>query len=204
MLRAVIALAIFSLLLVSCTTPGADSPAPVAVETSAVPDAIASASPDEKPIRLEKTVIRTKQGQRWELEADVVDWMDNNAQAKAQDVIWFLLAEDGERTIRVESIGADVDLNAEMVVFTGEVVAQRIGSEESLVVSHLVYNGKERQFYGSDGVLWKRKGFELAGETLTANAELDKVQLKGRVKGKTEGGLIKTDELGQSSEQRNR
>lgn len=203
MLRAVIAMAIVSLLWVGCSTPGGDV-VQTPSESSTPTGAVASASPEEKPVRLEKTIIKTKQGQRWELEADVVDWMDDNAQAKAQEVTWFLLDDEGARTVRVESLGADVDLNAELVVFTGEVVAQRLGSEESLVVAHLIYNGKERLFHGSDGVLWKRKGFELAGETLTANAELDKVQLKGRVKGKTEGGLIKTDELGEPSEQRNR
>jgi LPS export ABC transporter protein LptC len=155
-------------------------------------------------VRLQKTVIKTKQGQRWELEADEVDWMDNNSQAKAQQVTWFLLGPQGERTVKVESPGADVDMNAEIVTFTGEVVARRLDSPESLVVQHLVYNGKERLFHGSEGVLWKKTGIELAGLTLTATAELDKVQLKGRVKGKTEGGLLKPEDLNSASDQRDR
>jgi lipopolysaccharide assembly outer membrane protein LptD (OstA) len=106
--------------------------------------------------------------------------------------------------VRVESSGADVDMNSELVTFTGEVVARRLDSEESLVVQRLIYNGKSRIFSGSEGVLWKRQGIELAGQTLTATAELDKVQLKGRVKGKTEGGLLKMEDLVSPSEQRDR
>ena len=36
----------------------------------------------------------------------------------------------------------------------------------------------------------EREGMELAGETLTANSELDKVQLKGKVRGKTDGSSL--------------
>lgn len=206
MLRAVIAIAICALFWAACSTPG-DDVVPVVARTpgpgAAAPVAKPSATPGEsKPVRLEKTVIKTKQGQRWELEADKVDWLDNNQQAKAEDVTWFLLNHEGQRTVRVESPGADVDLQAEMVTFTGEVVARRTDtSQESLLVNHLIYNGKEKVFHGSQGVLWKRQGFELAGQTLTANAELDKVQLKGRVKGKTEGGLLKTEDSEQPSEE---
>lgn len=205
MLRAIVAIAICSLFWLSCSTPG-DEVVPVMARTPGPdqsPNPHASASPHEsKPVRLEKTVIKTKQGQRWELEADKVDWLDNNSQAKAQDVTWFLLNPQGQRTIKVESPGADLDMDAEVVTFTGEVVAQRTDtSQESLVVNHLVYDGKGKIFHGSEGVRWKRKGFELAGQTLTANAGLDKVQLKGRVKGKTEGGLLKMGDLDGSSEQ---
>lgn len=208
MLRALIVIAIGCLCWLGCSTPG-DDIAPVLQRTPdsthAPHDPKASASPaPEKPVRLEKTVIRTKQGQRWELEADEVDWMNNNSKAKAHEVTWFLLGPKGERTIQVDSVGADLDMEAEVVTFTGKVVAKRLDSVESLVVQHLVYNGKERIFHGSQGVLWKRKGIELAGQTLTANAELDKVQLKGRVKGQTEGGLLKMEDLGQPSGQRDR
>ncbi len=189
MLRALLRIMMGALLVTGCTTPGDDivpaSPTPVASPTAPAP--VASASPSEKPVRLEKTTIRTKQGQRWEMEADTVDWMDNAAKAKAQVVTWFLLNPEGERTVRVDSAGADVDMNTEVVVFTGEVNARRLDSKESLEVNHLVYEGKKRIFHGSEGVLWKREGIELSGEKLTATAELDKVQLKGKVRGKSDG-----------------
>lgn len=212
MLRAAIAIAIVlgSLGCLGCSTPG-DDITPLAIIPSGSPSPRApqgkppASNKEEEPVRLEKTVIKTKQGQRWEMQADEVDWADNRSQAKAQEVTWFLLDPEGQRTVKVESPGADVDMEAEQVTFTGEVVAQRLDNfEESLVVQHLIYDGKERLFHGSDGVLWKRKGIELAGETLTATAELDKVQLKGRVKGKTEGGLLKMDDAGAPSEQRDR
>jgi LPS export ABC transporter protein LptC len=210
MRRTLIAMAIGGLSWLGCSTPG-DGVVPLVKGT---PRALAVASPgvpgsptpaaEQEPVRLEKTVIKTKQGQRWELQADEVDWMNDNSQAKAQEVTWFLLNPQGQRTVRVESSGADVDMNSELVTFTGEVVARRLDSEESLVVQRLIYNGKSRIFSGSEGVLWKRQGIELAGQTLTATAELDKVQLKGRVKGKTEGGLLKMEDLVSPSEQRDR
>lgn len=116
---------------------------------------------------------------------------------------WYLLDPKGDRTVKVVSDGADLDMDDDEVTFQGEVVARRLGSEETLTVQHLIYTGKDRLFHGSEGVLWKRKGIELAGETLTATAELDKVQLKGRVKGKSEGGQLKLDDPAES-DQRNR
>lgn len=193
MLRALIGMIMGLLLVAGCTTPGSDSngdeptatPTPDVTASSPAPGS--SASPNDEPVRLEKTVIKTKQGQRWEMEADSVDWMDNTSKAKAEVVTWFLLDPKGKRTVQVDSKGADVDMKAEIVVFTGEVQARRLDSKESLDVQHLVYNGKKRTFHGSEGVLWKREGMELSGETLTATAELDKVQLKGRVRGKSDG-----------------
>lgn len=187
MLRASLKIMIGVLLVTGCGAPDAASESP-----SATPQATASVapSPDDRPVRLEKTVIRTKQGQRWEMEAEVVDWMDDAAQAKAQDVTWFLFNPQGDKTVKVESAGADVDMNTEIVVFTGEVNARRLDSEETLLVNHLVYNGKKRVFYGSEGVVWKREGIELSAETLTATAELDKVQLKGKVRGKSDQGSL--------------
>lgn len=211
MLRAAIAIAIAigSVCCSGCSTPG-DDITPLSVIPSGSPSPVPRVRPtegpagEEEPVRLEKTVIKTKQGQRWELQADEVDWAEDKSQAKAQAVTWFLLNPEGDRTVKVQSPGADVDMEAEEVVFTGEVVARRLDTlDESLVVNHLIYNGKERVFHGSDGVLWKRKGLQLAGETLTATAELDKVQLKGRVKGQTEGGLLKMDGS-EPSEQRDR
>lgn len=211
MFRPVIVIAVASLLLgAGCSTPGDDLVGKAAA--SATPQRVAASTPspqatpegEGKPVKLQQTVIKTKQGQKWELQADTVDWMDNKSQAKAEEVTWFLLNPKGQREIKVVSVGADVDMDAETVVFSGEVVARRMDdSNESLVVQRLIYDGKERMFHGSDGVLWKRKGFELAGQTLTATSELDKVQLKGRVKGKTEGGLLKMDGL-EPSEQRDR
>lgn len=140
-------------------------------------------------IRLQKTTIKTRQGQKWEMEAESVDWMDGRSQAKATNVDWWLVDAKGKRWVKVESPTADVDMDREVVTFEGETVATRLGFPESLKVKKLVYKGKDRKFYGSGGVLWKRANVELSGETLTATAELDKVQLKGKVKGKSRGGL---------------
>lgn len=203
MFRVILTMCIGGLWAAGCSTPGQDI-TPVLQRTPSAerrPMGTPSPGAEERPVRLERTVIRTRQGQRWELEAEEVDWMDNRSQAKAHDVTWYLLGPQGERTVRVDSPGADLDMEAELVTFVGQVVARRLDSEESLEVNHLIYRGKERRFYGSEGVLWKRQGVTLAGQALTATAELDKVQLKGRVRGRTEGGLLKLEDFAAPSGQ---
>lgn len=140
-------------------------------------------------MRLKKTTIKTRQGQKWELEADEVDWTDSNSLAKARVVNWWLIDKNEKRWVKVVSPQANIDMDREIVTFTGETVATRIGFPESLKVQKLVYKGKERKFYGSGGVTWRRATADLSGDTLTATAELDKVLLKGNVKGKIKGGF---------------
>lgn len=154
----------------------------------------------ETPVRVQKSTIRTKQGQRWELEADEVDWMDSRQFAKAYVVTWFLVDEDGEKTVRVDAPAADVDMEGQVVTFIGQVLASRLDSEETLTVEHLIYNGEERMFYGSEGVVWKRDNLTLNGQTLTATAELDKVQLKGQVQGRSRGRLNRTESTARSEQ----
>jgi LPS export ABC transporter protein LptC len=159
----------------------------------------ASATPDNgDAVRLHKTTIKTRQGQKWELEAGEVDWFDERSKAKAKEVVWWLLDEDDKRWVKVESPKADIDMDHEVVTFVGKTVATRLGFPESLEVQHLVYKGKDRKFYGSGGVVWKRANLELTGEALTATSQLDKVQLKGDVQGKSKGGFEWFDELRQS------
>lgn len=181
------------LFLVGCSSED-PQPSPSPTGGTATPGGV-SASPaedsnvGEDTVRLKKTTIKTRQGQKWELEAEKVDWEDDRSRALATDVDWWLIDEDGKKWVKVESPGADIDMDEEVVVFTGETVATRLGFPESLRVQKLVYKGKERKFYGFGGVLWTRDTVELWGETLTATAELDKVLLQGGVKGKTQGGL---------------
>lgn len=187
---------LLSLLIAVCLSGCQSEPAPTAApEGSASPSPTPgiSASPQsqagEKTVRVHKSTIKTKQGQKWELEAEEVDWMDDRSKAKARDVDWWLIDEKGERWVQVESPVADIDLDSEIVIFEGETVAQRIGYDENLKVQRLVYKGKERMFYGSEGVEWHRGGVKLSGDTLKADSTLSQVQLKGRVKGKSEGGF---------------
>lgn len=151
-------------------------------------------TPVDKPVRLEKTILESKQGQKWQLEAERLDWSNASEKAKAHEVTWYLLALDGKKSIKVEAKGAEIDLNAQLVSFSGSVLAKRLGSNETFIVQRLVYDGKKRLFKGSQGVRWKRQGLELAGEELTADAELSKVQLKGAVKGQSIGANLKAKE----------
>lgn len=143
----------------------------------------------ENTVRLSKTTLKTKQGQKWEMEAEQIDWHDDRSFGEARVVTWWLLDENDKKWVRVDSPRADIDRTKEVVTFIGETVATRLDFDEDLKVQHLVYKGKERMFYGSEGVEWRRGTIELTGETLTATSELDKVQLKGNVKGKTKGGF---------------
>jgi LPS export ABC transporter protein LptC len=174
-------------------------PDPLASPTAGTPTAspdssTAAESPragnvDEDTIRLHKTTIKTRQGQKWELQADEVEWMDDRSKANAKTVTWWLVDEDDKKWVKVVSPEADVDMDNEVVTFIGKTVASRLGFDETLEVQHLVYKGKERKFYGSGGVEWHRGTVELKGETLTATSQLDRVQLKGKVRGKSKGGF---------------
>lgn len=183
-------LLLIAVLLIGCqrSDPSKGSP-----KASASPSPAASSSPlkgmTEDTVRLAKTTIKFRQGQKWELEADDVDWYDDRSNAKANNVTWWLLDENDKKWVRVDAPKADVQMDTEVITFVGQTVATRLGFPETLKVQHLVYKGKDRKFYGSGGVIWNRANIQLTGETLTATAELDKVQLKGRVKGKSEGGL---------------
>ncbi|MFA7481382.1 MAG: LPS export ABC transporter periplasmic protein LptC [Vulcanimicrobiota bacterium] len=178
------------LLLGSGCRSGPDSP-----EYTATPEAgpseipADSAEEDEPAVHLRKTTIKTRQGQKWELEAGAMDWSEEGNRAKATDVNWWLIDENGQRWVEVQSPAADIDMDHEIVTFQGETVATRLGFPETLEVQHLVYKGKDRKFYGSGGVIWKRANVELSGETLTATSQLDKVQLRGNVRGKSIGGF---------------
>lgn len=82
MLRTLVAMLI-CLVVVGCSSPAADKPvaegSPSGAASPSEPKVSSSPTPgsDSKPVRLQKTVIKTKQGQRWELEAEEVDWMDD-------------------------------------------------------------------------------------------------------------------------------
>lgn len=154
-------------------TPGEATPSPKGGDT----------------VRLRKTTIKTRKGQKWEMEAEEVDWMDDRSSAKAKVVTWWLIDEQDKKWVKVESPRADIDMDAEVVTFIGQTVATRLDYDETLQVQHLVYKGKERKFYGSGGVTWHRETIDLVADTLTATSELDKVQLKGNVKGKMTGGF---------------
>lgn len=159
-------------------SPSLDMPPPSPDETS---------TPAEEALRLHKTTIKARQGQKWELEAVEVDWSSSRSKADAKDVNWWLLDESDKRWVKIVSPEAEIDMDHEIVTFKGKTVATRLNTPESLVVQKLIYNGKDRLFYGSGGVVWKKAGMELTGETLTATPELDKVQLKGRVQGRSKG-----------------
>ena len=190
-----------ALVLCACNsnTPG-ESPTPggATASLSPTPEATSTPDPDGDAIRLKTTTIKTRQGQKWELEAGEVDWFEDRARAKATEVTWWLLDADDKRWVKVESPKADIDMDNEVVTFDGKTVATRLGFPENLVVQHLVYKGKDRKFYGSGGVVWKRANLELSADSLTATSQLDKVQLKGKVQGKSKGGFGWFDELQES------
>ncbi len=165
-------------------TRGGPTPSP-AVSTPAP-----SASPTASlPVNVRNFTITTRDGQRWELESEEGEWLDGKSRAHLTNVVWYLRDENDERTVQVVSPEADAQMDKKIVTFIGETVVTRLGLGETLLVNHLIYKSEERMFYGSQGVVYRRPKGELFGETLTATAELDKVQLKGRVQGKTVGGL---------------
>lgn len=173
--------------LVSCQTPGPpEGQATTAVGPTGTPTPAATrASRDDDLVKLGKTTIRTKQGELWKMDAQRVDWRDQRRKARAYEVEWFLLDAQEKPTVRVESPEADVDLDTERVEFLGETVATRLRDQDILKVQHLVWEGRQKKFYGSEGVRWIRGVTQLRGDNMVATSQLENVELEGNVRGTT-------------------
>lgn len=75
-----------------------------------------------------------------------------------------------------------MDVDSERVEFQGRVTATGPDGE-SLTVNRLVWDGKERQFFGDRGVRVERSGSVVEGERLIASPDLRHFEILGGVRG---------------------
>lgn len=164
-------------------TPGSSptpAPTPSATVASASP-ASPSASPSLPQPMLEKSTIQSRGENPWRLDAERIEYDDGRKTARVGTLTWTLLDKSGKSLVEVEGNGARVDLEAEKVAFEGPVVA-RGPRGEVLNVTDLLWDGKARQFIGTEGVKMEREGTVLTGMRLTASPDLKKLQVEGNVK----------------------
>lgn len=157
------------------------SPAAAASATAPVADASPQASPSAPQPMLEKSTIQSRGENPWRLDAEKIQYDDEKKTARVGTLTWTLLDKEGKTLVQVEGNGAEVDLEGEKVAFEGPVVA-RGPRGEVLHVTDLLWDGKNRQFRGTEGVRMEREGTVLTGMKLTASPDLKRLQVEGNVK----------------------
>lgn len=168
------------------TGGGTSSPPPAPAPVSATPSPASSPSPtsQETPRQsgLKSATLQSSKGLPWQLVADQVEWNDPTRRATALKVEFTLWDKEKVNKTFVAAAGANVDVDAERVEFQGRVTAR--GSEgESLTVNRLVWDGKERKFFGDKGVRVERHGSVVEGERLIASPDLRHFEILGGVRG---------------------
>lgn len=162
------------------------TPAAATPSTSSSPAAgIASPGTPSSPSTrsgLKSATLQSSRGLPWQLVAEQVEWNDPTRRARALKVEFTLWDAGRQKKTRVTASGADVDVDSERVEFQGRVTAS--GPEgESLTVNRLVWDGKERQFFGDRGVRVERAGSVVEGERLIASPDLRHFEILGGVRG---------------------
>ncbi len=166
-------------------TPTATLATAPAVSTSPPPGEGSSPSNTAPPNHrsgLKSATLQSSRGLPWQLVAEEVEWNDPTRRARALKVEFTLWDMGKQKKTLVAASGADVDVDSERVEFQGRVTA--IGPEgESLTVNRLVWDGKERQFFGDRGVRVERAGSVVEGERLIASPDLRHFEIVGGVRG---------------------
>lgn len=180
-------------LLVGCgagSGDGESTPTPTPASASATPSPESSPSPSASPSPTSQTTpsglksatLQSSRGLPWQLVADQVEWSDPTRKATALKVKFTLWNKAKTKSTLVAAAGANVDVDSERVEFQGRVTAHN-SEGESLTVNRLVWDGKERKFFGHDGVRLERNGAVVEGESLEASPDLRKFEISGGVRG---------------------
>lgn len=169
---------------------GDSSPTPAPASASATPSPESPPSTSASPTSqttprqsgLKSATLQSSKGLPWQLVADQVEWNDPTRRAQAVKVEFTLWDKEKVNKTFVAAAGANVDVDAERVEFQGRVTAR--GAEgESLTVNRLVWDGKERKFFGDKGVRVERDGSVVEGERLVASPDLRHFEILGGVRG---------------------
>lgn len=177
---------LFSLALVGllgCGASGPRQPAPSPASPAGSPTGSPAASPagDRPEPVLERSTLRARGENPWELVTSQVQYDDVKKSARVGTLTWTLMDAGGKVLVRVEGQGADVDLEGQKVAFTGPVVA-RGARGEVLKVRKLLWDGKARKFLGSEGVRMLRQGSILTGRRMVASPDLRRMEVEGDVR----------------------
>ena len=170
--------------LIAAALLGCSLAPPPAPEPTAPPSAAPSKSKAVSNLLTEagKTIIRTKKGRPWLMEAFKVHYKDAQQQAQLDDVDWTLSDQAGNKVIRIQAPKATYRLELEVVEFSGGVQARRYDTHDLIKASKMTWNGKTGVLRGSEGVSWVRGKTHIQGDTATTTDKLDHILVDGHVR----------------------
>jgi hypothetical protein len=129
-----------------------------------------------------KTLIQSKKGRQWLLDAAKVKWKDSGKQAHLSDVDWTLQNPGGKGQISVKAPGAEIFVDTSRVQFEGMVDTVRFSTGDHLWGRDFLWDGKKGQLVGKRGVRWARGTTVVTADEVTASDHLEHIHLKGHVK----------------------
>ena len=170
--------------LIATVLLGCSQAPPPAPEPTAAPPAAPSRAKAVSNLLTEagKTIIRTKKGRPWLMEAFKVHYKDSQQQAQLDDVDWTLSDQAGKKVIRIQAPKAIYDLEREVVEFAGGVQARRFDTRDLVKANKMTWNGKTGVLRGSHGVSWVRGQTRIQGDTATTTDKLDHILVEGHVR----------------------
>lgn len=174
----------FTSYLLAVALLGCSAAPPPAPEPTAAPTAAPSKSRAVSNLLTEagKTIIRTKKGRPWLMEAFKVHYKDAQQQAQLDDVDWTLSDSAGNKVIRIQAPKATYRLELEVVEFAGGVQARRYDTRDLIKANKMTWNGKTGVLRGSEGVTWDRGKTHIQGDTATTTDKLDHILVDGHVR----------------------
>lgn len=129
-----------------------------------------------------KTIIRTKKGRPWLMEAFKVHYKDAAQQAQLDNVDWTLSDTAGNKLIRIQAPKAVYRIEKETVEFAGGVQARRYDTRDLIKANKMTWNGKTGVLRGSEGVSWDRGKTHIQGDTATTTDKLERILVDGHVR----------------------
>lgn len=117
----------------------------------------------------------------WDLKAEKIDYDDNSKRARASKIVWNLLDKDNHSLLELSGDAAVVNVSTQGIAFEGPVHAKGAHGEE-ITCQKLVWDSKNRQLHGSNGVRVVREGSIMTGREMIASPDLKRVEVKGDVR----------------------
>ncbi|MBX3169009.1 MAG: LPS export ABC transporter periplasmic protein LptC [Candidatus Eremiobacteraeota bacterium] len=170
---------ILALALGGCTSAPPPAPEPTATSTAAPSK---PKTPSNLLTEAGKTIIRTKKGRPWLMEAFKVHYQDAAQQAQLDNVDWTLSDSTGKKLIRIQAPKAVYRIEKELVEFVGGVQARRYDTRDLIKANKMTWNGKTGVLQGSEGVSWDRGQTHIQGDTATTTDKLERILVDGHVK----------------------
>lgn len=170
---------LLALVLLGCQSAPPPAPEPTSTPTAA-PGRPRSAS--NLLTEAGKTIIRTKKGRPWLMEAFKVHYKDAQQQAQLDNVDWTLSDSSGKKLIRIQAPKAIYRIEKELVEFAGGVQARRFDTRDLIKANKMTWNGKTGVLQGSEGVSWDRGKTHIQGDTATTTDKLERILVDGHVK----------------------